>query len=146
MFFKRKPDKEKQYEEIKKGMDEFSEPHEEFIERKPEMTAAPLFVKVEKYQTVLSSISEMRSFVSNMKQLFNVLYELETVRNDSLKIMRANVQRLEKSLLEIDSELLRPKGLDMPPYTEGEVHHIEDSLGELQRQLSDLRRELQELK
>ena len=119
---------------------------EEFIQRK-EPTAAPLFVKVEKYQTLLGNINEMRSFVSSMKQLFNVIYELETVRNDSLKIMRANIQRLEKNLLEIDAGLLRPKGLEMQiPYTEGEVHHIEDSLGELQQQLHDLRRELQELK
>mgnify|MGYP001589668780 CR=1 FL=1 len=151
MFFKRKPHEEKQekhYEEIKKSMDLPIEPsyEEEFIERK-EPVSAPLFVKVEKYQNVLASMNEMRSFVSSMKQLFNVLYELETVRNDSLKIMRATVQRLEKSLMEIDSALLRPKGIELSmPYTEGEVHHMEDSLGELQRQLSDLRRELQELK
>ena len=150
MFFKRKGDKEKNYEEIKKSMGmSMEEPSEEFIEDKPEreVSSAPLFVKVEKYQNVLGSINEMRTFVSSMKQLFNVLYELETVRNDSLKIMRVNVQRLEKSLLEIDSELLRPKGIDLQiPYTECDVHHIENSLGELQRQLADLRRELQELK
>ena len=153
MFFKRKPHEDKydkhdrQYEEIKNSMDLPIEPapEEEFIQRK-EPTSAPLFVKVEKYQSLLGSINEMRSFVSSMKQLFNVIYELEAVRADSLKIMRANIQRLEKNLLEIDSGLLRPKGLEMPAYTEGEVHHIEDSLGDLQRQLSDLRRELQELK
>ena len=154
MFFKRKPHEDKygkqdrQYEEIKESMDlPVPEPHEEeFIQRK-ETTAAPLFVKVEKYQNLLGNINEMRSFVSSMKQLFNVVYELEAVRADSLKIMRANIQRLEKNLLEIDAGLLRPKGLEMQiPYTDGEVHHIENSLGELQRQLSDLRRELQELK
>ena len=144
MFFKRKPDK--QYEDVRENADT-PELHEEFMQHeRKEIVSAPLFVKVEKYQGMLASLSEMRSFVSSMKQLFNVLYELETVRNESLKIMRVNVQRLEKSLLEMDSNLLRPKGIEMPSYSEGEVHHIEDSLGELQRQLADLRRELQELK
>src|SRR3989338_3240945 len=112
MFFKRKGDKEKNYEEIKKSMGmSMEEPSEEFIEDKHEreVSSAPLFVKVEKYQNVLGSINEMRTFVSSMKQLFNVLYELETVRNESLKIMRAKIQRLEKTLFEIDNELLRPK-------------------------------------
>ena len=147
MFFKRKPGNEKEIENINEGISQEPElPQEEFI-RKREPESAPLFVKVEKYQNLLVSINEMRSFVSGMKQLFNVLYELETVRNESLKMMRATVQRLEKNLLVIDSELLRPKGIDMQmQHSEAETHHIENSLGELQRQLADLRRELQELK
>ena len=53
MFFKRKGDKEKNYEEIKKSMGmSMEEPSEEFIEDKPEreVSSAPLFVKVEKYR------------------------------------------------------------------------------------------------
>ena len=48
----------------------------------------------------------------------------------------------------MDNELLRPKGFELSELTHGEVeiHNIEDSLGDLQKQLASLRRELQELK
>jgi len=111
-------------------------------------TGAPLFVKVEKYSDIIESIQEMKSFVSGVKQLFAVLYELETVRNDALKIMRNAVQRLDKSVSEIDAELLRPQGLDLGKHETGtaEVGEIEDSLSDLQRQLAVLRKELTEMK
>lgn len=107
---------------------------------------APLFVKVEKYHDVLMNLNEMKTFVSGMKQLFNVLSELETVRGDSLKIMRSSIQRFERSLVELDTELLRPKGLVLEQYGEVEVQHIEESLNDLQAQLATLRKELQEFK
>jgi len=107
--------------------------------------SAPLFVKVEKYREILSSVQEMKIFISGVRQLFNMLNELEAVRGDAIKIMRATVQRLEKGVLEIDTELLRPRGLIAEARGE-EASHIESSLSELQKQLGDLRRELQEMK
>lgn len=111
-------------------------------------TSAPLFVKVDKYREILSGIQEMKIFVSGTRQLFNVLHELETVRTDAINIMRATIQRLEKSIVEIDSELLRPRGVGVSDVVQGnvEAQHLEDSLTELQTQLAGLRKELQELK
>lgn len=111
-------------------------------------TSAPLFVKVDKYREILSGIQEMKIFVSGTRQLFNVLHELETVRSDAINIMRATIQRLEKSIVEIDSELLRPRGVGVSDVVQGnvEAQHLEDSLTELQTQLAGLRKELQEIK
>ena len=111
-----------------------------------EEKGAPLFVKVDKYKEVLRDVQELKVFISGMKQLFTVLNDLEGVRSDALKIMRATVQRLERSVVEIDTELLRPRGFELPTHEEEDIHHIEDSLGDLQKQLAALRRELQELK
>jgi hypothetical protein len=62
--------------------------------------------------------------------------------------MRASVQRLERSVLEMDTGLLRPRGVDFSEMIESEteVRHIEDSLTDLQNQIASLRRELQDLK
>ena len=97
---------------------------------------------------MLTRVQEMKIFVSGVKQLFNVLSEIESVRADALKIFKVTVQRLENSIAEIDSELLKPRGLDLGDvsYGETEVRHIEGSLSDLQKQLMDLRRELQEMK
>ncbi len=124
------------------------ETREEPIIRPQAMETAPLFVKVDKYKEILTSIQEMKIFISGTKQIFNVIYELESIRGDALKILKATLQRLEKSVAEIDTDLLRPRGFETSDITQGEteVTHIEGSLTELQKQLADLRRELQELK
>lgn len=171
MFFSKK-DKNKDIEEIKKAMDDDSKQsykdddldmpelmHEEYpsprrgfkpgprAEHQEHGMVAPLFVKVEKYRELLSTVQTMKVFVSGIKQIFNVLQELETVRAESLKTMRASVQKLERSVTEMDTELLRPRGVDFTDLVESEddVRHIEDSLTDLQKQIAALRRELKEL-
>jgi hypothetical protein len=106
---------------------------------------APLFVKVEKYREILTTLQEMKLFVSGVKQLFAILHELETVRGDAINVMRATVQRLEKSMMEVDSELLRPRGVSLGDISPSEGH-IENTLEDLQNQLAELRKELQSMR
>jgi polyhydroxyalkanoate synthesis regulator phasin len=170
MFFAKK-NRDKDIQDIKRAMDddtsesdfrdlpELPEPdYEEMplppmarppapVQRKEQMIA-PLFVKVDKYRELLTTVHEMKLFVSGVKQIFNILQDLENVRTETLKVMRASVQRLERSVLEMDTGLLRPRGVDFSEMIESEteVRHIEDSLTDLQNQIASLRRELQDLK
>ena len=149
MFFSKKEKPE--LDEIKEAV-EPTEPavydRDVYKREVPTASEAPLFVKVEKYKEMLRNIREMMAFVAGTKQLFAVLNEIEAVRTDAINIMRATIQRLEKDMIEIDSELLRPKGFEPEEKAPGEteLYHIEDSLTDLQKQLSTLRRDLQELK
>lgn len=114
-------------------------------ERKAHDIGAPLFVKVDKYREVLTTLNEVKLFMSGVKQLFSLMHEIDTVRSDAVNIMRATVERMEKAVVEIDSELLRPKGVSLSDYdrTSTEIVHVEQTLNDLQNQLQDLRRELQ---
>jgi len=154
MFFKRKKDED--VDDIREAISGSSMPSmstmpgmpeaPEYYE-KPREDFAPLFVKVEKYREALAAIAEIKMFISGLKQLFAVINELEALRSDANKIMRATIQRLEKSIIEIDTELLRPKGFEMDfPTGEIEVHQIEDSLTELQKQIASLKRELESMR
>lgn len=108
---------------------------------------APLFVKLDRYKDLLDRIQEMKAFNAGLKQTFAVVHEAEAVRMDALKIMRATVQRMDKTLAEIDTSMVRPRGIDLDKaYPDTETRYIESSLTELQRQLATLRRDLQELK
>ena len=111
---------------------------------RPEQSA-PLFVKVEKYREVISSLQEMKLFVAGVKDIFTVMQEIESIRGEALNVMKVTVQRLEKAVVEMDSELLRPRGVNVSPFPQGEaeVKHIESSLTELQKQLLELRQDLQ---
>jgi len=144
MLFKKK--EKDDYTDIKEAMEEqpVSEYEEEPLFPRQREISAPLFVKIDKYGGVISEIQEMKMFVANIKQVFTVLHETESIRSDALKIMRSALQRLEKNVLEIDAELVRPRGINIEEFQDkSEMHHIEGSLGDLQKQLTDLKRELQ---
>ncbi len=109
----------------------------------PEEIGAPLFIKIEKYKDVISTVQEMKLFVSSVKNVFSIMQEAEHVKQDSLGILKVTLQRLEKAVLEMDSELLRPHGISVYSYRgEPEAKQIESSLSELQKQLLELRQEL----
>ena len=168
MFFKNNKDKKDDLKEIKEAMtaeDNEMEEHDPLgLEDLPETPSqlqspqpyrmpqkeegAPLFVKVDKYRALIMSVQEMKNYIAGLKQLFNVMYDIETMRGDTLKILKATTVKLEKTLTEIDYELLRPKGYETEELgvEEPEVMHLEGSLSDLQRQLQELKRELQELR
>lgn len=135
-------------EELRRTAPQEPARHEEdAVPAAPARGSAPLFVKIEKYYDILKDVQEMKTFLSGTKHLYQILEEVENVRNDTLKIMRATIQRLEKSVVEMDSGLLRPMEGQYPtPQEAPEVRHIEGSLNELQSQLDVLKKELQSMK
>lgn len=150
MFFHK--GKKKELEEIKDIMEMPEEDlpavHTVSKETHAEGSAsAPLFVKVDKYRDIITSIQEMKLYVSSSKQIFAVLQEVEGLKADTINVLRATLQRLERSITEIDAELLRPQGVSIAEAEKStEVTHIESSLSELQKQLLDLKKELQGMK
>ena len=161
MFFSRK-DKDKELDDIKDlvNLDEppkreqprelrMPQPAHENRMREEIPThdqGAPLFVKVEKYKDIITTLHELKLFLSGTKQLFTLLGEIEGVRAEALNILKATIQRLERSLITMDSELARPRGMDVTYQERTEATHIGSSLNDLQRQLMELKRELGHLK
>ncbi|MFH0837213.1 MAG: hypothetical protein V1870_03730 [Candidatus Aenigmatarchaeota archaeon] len=108
-------------------------------------TEAPLFIKVEKYKEIAASVNEMRHFISGIKQIFLVMNEIQEVQQNSVNILRVSVQRLEKSMEWVDKAMLKPAGFEDLPVVEGESRQIEQSLMDLQREISGLKRDLEKL-
>ena len=152
MLFRKRDDKA-DLRDIKEVMEEPVEevPTQPSPQRQPaaqQDLGAPLFVKVEKYREVLTALQEVKLFMSGVKHLFGIMHEIETVRSDAMNITRATIDRMEKAVVEIDSELLRPRGITLTDYdrTSLDITHVEQSLNDLQSQLGELRRELQGLR
>src|SRR5262245_59124567 len=99
MFFKKKEDKDRELEDIKGMMEEEPTHHHHVREEvSPRVSeSAPLFVKVDKYQELITTIHELKLFLASTKQLFTLVNEIESVRSDAHNVLRATVQRLEKS-------------------------------------------------
>ena len=117
-------------------------PHEEQRE-KPSF--APLFVKLDKYKQILNTLVELKTSIAAIKNSFNVLNELQKLEMESMKMIQTSVEKMDKRLVALDSEFLRPSGFheEMPPEL-----YSPDSLGgvinDLRGQIEQLRTEIQQ--
>ncbi len=149
IFSKKNKNEEPQIDEIVEAIDQpvndvYSEPELNYREPK---RAAPLFVKLDKYKDILQTMDEMKKFVKGLKDTFNLLNEIEDLKRNAFDIIRTTIQHIEKNLIEVDAEMLRPGAVDMEVEQSGkEISHVEDSVKDLQKQLEMLKRELEELR
>ena len=100
---------------------------------------APMFVKLEKYSEVLTTISELQKFIQSLKYVFDIAEEAENIRNDAIKILRTSLNRVERSVHEVDAGLVKPSG--WKPDTQLDAAQL--SLERLQSQLARLRKDVE---
>ena len=107
---------------------------------------APLFIKIDKYSDLLAHVKEMKRFLGMFKQTLDVMRDIETARDDALKILRASATRLERVLETADAELLKP---DISEQVEAagkeEAAHVQDTLESLKSEINSLKSELKGL-
>ena len=150
MLFKKRTDKNQEIDEIEKLIEPEIEAEEyssfrEPVVIEPNKESAPLFVKVDKYKETLINLQEIRILINGIKNVFSLFTEIETVKNDALKLLRVTLQRIEKNVIELDSGLLRPHDVSIKVDKESEVKHIEDSLSQLHEQISTLKTEIEKM-
>jgi predicted RNase H-like nuclease (RuvC/YqgF family) len=106
-------------------------------------STAPLFVKVEKYEKIFSSINELKSCLANMKNTFTVLNRLENLKKESLNVLQEAIENSERKLSFLNSELLKPSGYEEEIKIERyKVEDLEGILDELRSQVDHLKAEL----
>ena len=115
------------------------------VEKKEEKSTAPLFIKVDKYKDMVANLEEIRVLLRGMKQIFSMFSEIERIRDDSLKILRATLQRIERNIIAIDSYMLKPPELKLET-EEPEKSKIEESLMDLHKQLKAIKEELEKVR
>lgn len=120
------------------------EPEEAVEAEKPSF--APLFIKLDRYKKILSSMNEIKLTMVTIKNAFSVLSELDKLRAENLKMIKGALEKLDKKLLSLDSEFLRPTGFreefipDM--YT---AESLEGIIADLKSQVEQLKAELQSM-
>lgn len=106
---------------------------------------APLFVKIDRYQEVLGTIDELKATLLGVRDLLNLMQQLDKIRLEAEALMQKNIQEIVVGISNMDKEFVRPKGVEMeehamPKFESGKV---ENYVGELQRELDNLRSQLQ---
>ena len=110
-------------------------------EKKP--TFAPLFVKIDKYRSVLNTINDLKTTVIMIKNALALQKEVEGLRDENRKFLELATDKIDKKVFSLDTEFLRPKGLEdeFPPATY-ETEGLEGVVDDLKKQIEGLKSEL----
>jgi archaellum component FlaC len=114
---------------------------------KPEMqkkpSFAPLFVKIDKYRSILNSINEIKTPLIMIKNTFMIQKEIEGLRDENKKMLELAISKLDKKIITLDSEFLRPTGFEEEfPSQMYESGGIEGVVDDLKKQIEGLKSEL----
>ena len=153
-LFGRKEDVKEEIQDIEKAIEETVEALPKFEEKpikkiiqEPERPAfAPLFVKLDRYNKILSSLSELKTTLVAIKNAFVLLNEVERLRQESLMVIENAIQSIDKKLIALDSEFLKPASYrGEAPVEIHTTEGLEGSLTDLRSRIEKLKSELQSI-
>ncbi len=104
---------------------------------------APLFVKIDRYKSVLDTINEIKTTIMMIKNALIIQKQIEDLRNENRVLLESAVDKVGKKVLTLDSEFLRPRGYEeefLPPAYETEG--LEGVVDDLKKQIESLKSEL----
>lgn len=106
---------------------------------------APLFVKLDRYRQILSTMNYLKNTMNMVKNTFSILNELEKIRMENLKLIQETIEKADKKILTLDSEFMRPSGFtdEIPEFADAES--LEATLVDLRNQVGQLKSELKNM-
>jgi len=109
----------------------------------PPQPLAPLFVKVEKYNNILKSLSELKTTMIVMKNSLAALSQLDQIRNENMNLIVNALDKVEKKLLALDAAFLRPASLQEESGDTEEVEGLHEVMSGLRSQIEQLKNQVQ---
>ena len=106
---------------------------------------APVFIKLTKYRQVLGTMNQLKMNVNIIKNQLAVLNELDKLREENLKLLKAALGRVDERLVKLDSSFMRPSGYmeEIPEMQMQEVDSLEGTIEDLKGQIENLRSEVE---
>ena len=135
---KKMPEAERMPEKIQTGV-------EKTAEQKPSAEFAPLFVRINKYNQILSTMNYLKTTINAVKSSISILKELDKLREENLKMVETAVNKVEQRLLTLDSSFMRPSGFVEDVGELQNVESVELTLGDLKNQINQLKAQIDTL-
>ncbi|MBI2084918.1 MAG: hypothetical protein HYT71_00180 [Candidatus Aenigmarchaeota archaeon] len=111
----------------------------------PPMREAPLFIKVDRYKEMLSYFGALKNDIETLRQLSSVLNSTQEMFMETNKAISSTLERTDKILESLDSEMGRPAGLNINMDAEAKRAEMKVSLNELKNQLEKLKSEVRSI-
>ncbi|MEM7821626.1 MAG: hypothetical protein QXX38_02330 [Candidatus Aenigmatarchaeota archaeon] len=135
-----------QSEEVKPPEENLKQKIQEEGMKLEKPTFAPLFVKLERYKQILDMLAEIKTTISTIRTLISLLNEVDRVRKESFEVVGNAVEKLEKKLIALDSEFLRPKEFKEESTIETHgTEGLESVISNLKNEVDQLRAELENI-
>jgi hypothetical protein len=116
------------------------------IRNEPEKPAvAPLFVKMDRYRQILTTIGNLKTALMIVKNSLVTLKQIEKVRDDTFNIVGDIIEKMDDKLIVLDNNLLRPAGFhesEQGSPEQQDIRSIEATVADLQGQIEQLKSEL----
>jgi hypothetical protein len=112
---------------------------------------APLFVKIDRYRQILTSIGNLKTTMIMIKNSMMTLAELDKARDETFKLVQNAIGKLENKLNTLDQELVRPTGFMDRPTPSYESHATIDNqeyqdMETVEATIADLKGQIEQLK
>ena len=119
-------------------------------EEKPQ--EPPLFIKLEKYRSIVATLSQLKATAYMIRNSLNALAQLQKTQAETLQTVKKALETLNKKLDQLSSELVKPSLLPltplseyMPPEAYQEIESVDATIANLKAQIEELKRELTSL-
>lgn len=116
------------------------------VKKEPEKpSVAPLFVKMDRYRQILTTIGNLKTALMIVKNSLATLQQIEKVRDATFNIVSDIVDKMDDKLIDLDNNLLRPAGFHENEEVSAEqqdIRGIEATVADLQGQIEQLKSEL----
>lgn len=98
---------------------------------------APLFVKIDKYDKILEDLEEVKAFLGDLKELFELMNQLDEVKRKGMDQLKEGISGLTDTLISMDDKFIRPEGKEKAKSTS--ERDFSETVTGLQKDLRDLR-------
>ncbi len=117
-------------------------------EKGEEETQIPLFVKIDKYKTIVSSLMHLKTLLISLKNSLIALEQIEKTRIETFNVIMKNLDKMNEKISTLEKEVVKPisfsfgaPAANFSPYEE--LQSVQASIASLKAQIDQLRAELE---
>ncbi|MEM5815000.1 MAG: hypothetical protein QXD89_00730 [Candidatus Aenigmatarchaeota archaeon] len=109
-----------------------------------EEVSAPLFIKLDKYKNLVSSLMQLKTYLITLKNTIVAIEQLEKVRMESISTLSKTIEKMNEKISELEKYLVKPIGFTFgPTETMEELFAVQSTLSSLKTQIENLKSELE---
>ncbi len=123
--------------------------------------SAPLFIKINHYKNLLSSVNYLKTSMEVVGNSFTILEEIEKLRSQTFNVINDTISKIDEKLKKLDNEITKPSGQNIGNIKPKEIQNtsnekkdkesydkmsnVENSVFELKDQIQNLKTELKRI-
>ncbi len=116
------------------------------VEKPKEEKSIPLFVKLDKYKSILGIINDIKSILFFIKNSLVIQKQIESLLEENKKVLEQAVQKMDEKMSLLERELIKPGMYEArKEEMKEESKDLDNTLEELKKQIESLKEDLKNI-